>query len=162
MSRFDRCAWPLGGLILAAALLPSPADAQLYRWVDAEGNVHFSDQPRRGSDEVEIEPHRVQSVVETPRSNPAAPRAEVTPGASPSKSEDRLPDALRRRLERAREAAPATAPPSATRDRAAEGAEALRKRQEAEALGELERSAREKRAIRAERNQKNKRRQLGY
>ena len=39
------------GLLLAASL----ALAQVYRWVDEDGVVHYSDQPHQGAEEVELE-----------------------------------------------------------------------------------------------------------
>ena len=153
---------------VATLLVAGHASAQLYRWVDDEGRVHFSDQPRRGSDSVEVESNRVQSVVESPRSNRAgsavdsSPAArEVVPGSQApgagetDPSESTLPSALQRRLERARSATPPIATPGrqAEIDRAAEAAQARRDAQEAEALDRLRNpTAREKRDIRAERN----------
>lgn len=38
------------GLLLVSAA----AAAEMYRWVDAEGEVHYSDRPARGAEEVQI------------------------------------------------------------------------------------------------------------
>lgn len=37
--------WRLPMLVLALALCSSAVAQQVYRWVDADGNVHYSDQP---------------------------------------------------------------------------------------------------------------------
>jgi hypothetical protein len=51
----------IGQLILLSAALvcANPVDAQVYRWVDAEGNVHFSDQAPPGI-EAELVPIPVE------------------------------------------------------------------------------------------------------
>lgn len=36
------------------ALYPSPASAQVYRWVDANGNVHYGDRPADGAKTLDI------------------------------------------------------------------------------------------------------------
>ena len=36
------------------------ADAQIYRWVDAQGQVHFEQHPRQGSEQVEVKPQVIQ------------------------------------------------------------------------------------------------------
>lgn len=36
------------------------ADAQIYRWVDAQGQVHFDQRPRQGSEQVEVRPQVIQ------------------------------------------------------------------------------------------------------
>ena len=45
------------GALLGLALMAQAASAEVYRWVDAEGNVHFSDKkpPGRTAEEVEIQ-----------------------------------------------------------------------------------------------------------
>ena len=35
-----------GLVLLTAALLAAGASAQIYKWVDDQGNVHFGDKPR--------------------------------------------------------------------------------------------------------------------
>ena len=42
--------------VLSALCLPSLSSANVYRWVDKEGGVHFSDQPRSGSEKVDVPP----------------------------------------------------------------------------------------------------------
>jgi len=37
-------------------LTAPPATAEIYRWVDAQGRVHYSDKPHEGADEVVIKP----------------------------------------------------------------------------------------------------------
>jgi len=43
-------------LIVALGVLGSIASADVYRWVDEEGNVIFSDTPRAGAEKVELKP----------------------------------------------------------------------------------------------------------
>ncbi len=44
-----------GGLLLSCALT-LPVAAEIYRWVDDQGNVEFSDVPREGAEKVEVGP----------------------------------------------------------------------------------------------------------
>ncbi|MAD27614.1 MAG: DUF4124 domain-containing protein [Pseudomonadales bacterium] len=47
--------------LLAALMLCSfNTQAQIYRWVDADGQVHFDQQPRAGAEVVEIRPQVVE------------------------------------------------------------------------------------------------------
>ncbi|MEH6493129.1 DUF4124 domain-containing protein [Halopseudomonas sp.] len=36
------------------------AEAQIYRWVDAQGQVHFEQRPRQGAEPVEVQPQVVE------------------------------------------------------------------------------------------------------
>jgi hypothetical protein len=45
-------------LILALAALP--AQAQVYKWTDANGKIHYSDQPQDGADAKELKTPRAQ------------------------------------------------------------------------------------------------------
>lgn len=48
-------------LLLLFTLLPSLATAEIYRWTDAQGRVHFSQRPQAASAErVEVRPQVVQ------------------------------------------------------------------------------------------------------
>ncbi len=40
---------------LAVMLIAPSAPAEMYRWVDAQGRVHFSDRPVKGAENVELE-----------------------------------------------------------------------------------------------------------
>lgn len=47
--------------ILLIALLSSPlAAAEIYRWVDSQGNVHFDARPRPGAEPVEVRPQVIE------------------------------------------------------------------------------------------------------
>ncbi|WP_181295663.1 DUF4124 domain-containing protein [Pseudomonas sp. Q2-TVG4-2] len=47
--------------ILFIALLTSPlAIAEIYRWVDSQGNVHFDSRPRPGAEQVEVRPQVIE------------------------------------------------------------------------------------------------------
>jgi hypothetical protein len=43
-------------LLLCALLLPCVATAEIYRWTDANGQVHFGEAPRAGAVQVEVKP----------------------------------------------------------------------------------------------------------
>lgn len=64
-------------MILLIAFSSVALSTTLYRWVDEEGRVHFSDQPRQGAEEVTV---RSPSTFETPkppvRRKQEAPRQE--------------------------------------------------------------------------------------
>lgn len=47
-------------LILLFALLPVLASAQIYRWTDAQGRVHFGQQPAAGATTVDVRPQVVE------------------------------------------------------------------------------------------------------
>ncbi|WP_390889750.1 DUF4124 domain-containing protein, partial [Leclercia adecarboxylata] len=43
-------------LLLTAVLVPMLASAQIYRWTDAEGRVHFGQRPPAGAEQVNVRP----------------------------------------------------------------------------------------------------------
>lgn len=47
-------------LLLLVLSLPSLGSAQIYRWVDAQGNVHFGSQPRPGAEVMDIRPQVIE------------------------------------------------------------------------------------------------------
>ena len=100
MSRFHTVA----GLLTALAggyLLAMPALAETYKWTDAEGKVHYSDQPpppnvkKSGT----VKPG-------SPAASTAAPEAAGAPAAAPKSTAEQDAEFNRRRVEAAeREAA---------------------------------------------------------
>lgn len=47
--------------IVFLALLASPwATAEIYRWVDSQGNVHFDSRPRPGAEQVYVRPQVIE------------------------------------------------------------------------------------------------------
>ena len=46
--------------LLCILLLPCIASAEIYRWTDANGQVHFGEAPRAGAVPVEVKPQVVQ------------------------------------------------------------------------------------------------------
>tara|TARA_R110000751_G_scaffold24064_6_gene65897 strand:- start:225 stop:656 length:432 start_codon:yes stop_codon:yes gene_type:complete len=36
------------------------AEAEIYRWVDAQGQVHFDQQPRQGAQQIEVRPQVIE------------------------------------------------------------------------------------------------------
>lgn len=47
-------------LLLCALLLPGLAVAEIYRWVDAQGRVHFGQQPPAGAEQIEVRPQVIE------------------------------------------------------------------------------------------------------
>ncbi len=47
-------------LLLLVLSLPSLAGAQIYRWVDPQGNVHFESQPRPGAEAMKVRPQVIE------------------------------------------------------------------------------------------------------
>jgi biopolymer transport protein ExbB/TolQ len=43
-------------LLVMCAFLSLSAYAEIYRWTDAQGRVHFGEQPRQGAERVEVSP----------------------------------------------------------------------------------------------------------
>ncbi|MEZ5497957.1 MAG: DUF4124 domain-containing protein [Steroidobacteraceae bacterium] len=67
-------------LTLAAAMtLAVVADAGIYRWVDANGVVHYSDRPTEGAQKVEVQ---VQTYKAPPPPANATPAQPSNPGAN--------------------------------------------------------------------------------
>jgi hypothetical protein len=79
------------GLVLLAALLPLPAHADLYRWVDPQtGSVKLSSTPppwygdpekQRGAPAVEVVPYRARGGAPAPETKPAVGVAALEAGA---------------------------------------------------------------------------------
>jgi hypothetical protein len=65
-------------LFLLLFLVTPLLQAEIFKWVDQEGNVHFSDQNLNGSTPVELRP---ATVIETPTDPPSAQRQENSPQA---------------------------------------------------------------------------------
>jgi len=49
--------WVLCCSLLLAA---TPLHAQIYRWTDAQGRVHFSERPAQGAEQVEVDPQVIE------------------------------------------------------------------------------------------------------
>ena len=47
-------------LLLIAALLPALATAEIYRWTDEQGRVHFGQRPVAGAEAVDVKPQVVE------------------------------------------------------------------------------------------------------
>lgn len=47
-------------VLLCLLLLPGLAMAEIYRWVDANGQVHFGQRPAPGAEQVEVKPQVVE------------------------------------------------------------------------------------------------------
>jgi glutaredoxin len=64
-------------ILVFAALVSSAAGAAIYRWVDADGRIFYSDSPPRQSDArpVKLPSNTVAPVTPAPRAKPAAATA---------------------------------------------------------------------------------------
>jgi len=92
----NRKVW-LTGLLLALA---APAYAQLYKWVDAEGKVHYSDQPPPATATKE----QKLNIRTTPQEPPAAAEteakaAEAKPAAAATTPAEREMEYRKRKVE---------------------------------------------------------------
>ncbi|EWC40033.1 DUF4124 domain-containing protein [Stutzerimonas stutzeri] len=47
-------------LLLTAALMPVLAGAEIYRWTDAEGRVHFGQRPAAGAEQIQVRPQVIE------------------------------------------------------------------------------------------------------
>ncbi len=75
------------GLLLALTTVAGTAGAtEIYRWVDAQGNVHFGDSPPsdRQAEQIEIRPPiddaSTVDDTESAPGEPMAPEPEIAPG----------------------------------------------------------------------------------
>ena len=66
-------------LIMIVLLLSSPVFGTAYKWVDENGQVHYSDRPREGAQEIPLP----ATPAPTPTTRPAQATAE-SPGAPPA------------------------------------------------------------------------------
>lgn len=67
------------GFLLFAALVASGALAGTYKWVDKDGNVHYSDQPVEGAEEVELPEPTTFDAPPAPRLAPSPSEADQEP-----------------------------------------------------------------------------------
>lgn len=42
------------GIVIVSLLLSLSVHAQIYKWTDSQGNVHFSDKPHKGAEKIEL------------------------------------------------------------------------------------------------------------
>ncbi|MDH4569244.1 DUF4124 domain-containing protein [Pseudomonas sp. BN414] len=47
-------------LLCCLLLVPAIAGAEIYRWTDAQGQVHFSETPREGAEPVSVKPQVIE------------------------------------------------------------------------------------------------------
>lgn len=47
-------------MLAMLCLLPGPAVAEIYRWVDAQGRVHFGERPAEGAERLEVRPQVIE------------------------------------------------------------------------------------------------------
>lgn len=47
-------------LLFCVLLLPGLAAAEIYRWTDAQGRVHFGERPPAGAEQIEVKPQVVE------------------------------------------------------------------------------------------------------
>ena len=78
-------AWAMRILALIAVLFAAPAlAAEVFRWVDADGETHYSDQWRSGAEKVRIEESAVFSAPKSARADPGGKSSAA--GGQPSQS----------------------------------------------------------------------------
>ena len=75
-------------LALALALLPLAAPAQIYRWVDANGQIHLTQSPPKNTTYEELAPAGAGSSGERPHSWPAP--ASTSAGTNPAAAQASL------------------------------------------------------------------------
>lgn len=61
-------------VLLCLLLLPGLAVAEIYRWVDANGQVHFDQRPAPGAEQIEVKPQVVERDAATIESQERATR----------------------------------------------------------------------------------------
>ena len=64
--------------LVVIVLLPGLASADVYKWTDADGTVHFTDTPREGAEKVHVAPPQTYTPAPLP---PITPRPEAPPPA---------------------------------------------------------------------------------
>lgn len=75
----------VGLVAIIVMLIILPARAEVYRWTDSSGNVHFSDQPHKGAKPVELPPVQTYSPPEpTPEKKADAGKPDDDENLSPS------------------------------------------------------------------------------
>ncbi len=78
--------WLITGALAIASI---PAGAELYRWVDANGTVHYSDTPREGAELITLKP---TNVIPSRRPTPARTPVNVRSGEEGSEpSQEEVP-----------------------------------------------------------------------
>jgi len=77
--------WSFGFILVLTSTLSA---AEIYRWVDDQGNVEFSDEPRKGAEKVEVGPTATITLPK-PADLPAA-NTEADAGLEPSANYDQL------------------------------------------------------------------------
>jgi hypothetical protein len=90
MSRLlRRCLIPLAALSGLLAGIDTASAAKTYRWVDAQGVVHYSDTPQPGAQQVTLPPAQTYSAPPAQGTPPPAAAATATAtGGSPPESEE--------------------------------------------------------------------------
>ncbi|SHI21272.1 DUF4124 domain-containing protein [Ferrimonas marina] len=61
--------------VLFLLMITLPLSASVYKWTDEHGQVHYSDKPREGAEQVEVDPSKI-STVELPAPRPVVAQAE--------------------------------------------------------------------------------------
>lgn len=71
-----------GFVFCALLLLINPLQAEIYKWVDDNGSVHFSDKPRPGAETITLTPTQTYSPPKT--TEPLPPEPEITRQTNPT------------------------------------------------------------------------------
>ena len=71
----------IGAGLLTFILMICAAQAQIYKWTDSRGNVHFSDVPHEGAEKIKIP--------EAQTFTPPTPKSAVVPASKPEQEENK-------------------------------------------------------------------------
>jgi Domain of unknown function (DUF4124) len=77
----------LGGMAMAAD--PGSGATTLYRWVDAQGVVHYSDTPQPGAQKLQIAPAQTFQFTQSPGGRQGRAAINTPPARSPARSRSR-------------------------------------------------------------------------
>jgi len=66
-----------GVLLLAGLLMSFPLFADVYKWTDESGQLHYSDRPQEGAERVELESAQTFPAPAVPLARPSEPPAEA-------------------------------------------------------------------------------------
>lgn len=71
----------LGGVLLAVGLAQAPAGSAttLYKWVDDDGVVHYSDQPHAGAEKIQVAKPQTYAATRVPKPAPSSTTTQPAP-----------------------------------------------------------------------------------
>lgn len=66
------------GFLIMLWAVSGAAETELYKWVDKDGTVHFSDQPTAGAEKIKVKDVDTIPALKSPPAGPESPPAAVT------------------------------------------------------------------------------------